>query len=248
MKATELVAHRGYSSSYPENTLVAIENALIAGAKYIEFDVQFSKDEVPVILHDSNLKRTTGLDKSVFHINFSELKTLSAGEETRFGKQFSSSTIPSLEEVVHLIKLWPRVTAFIEIKRSSLDHFDINTLVKKILHIISPIQHQSVIISFSLDAIKTARKLGAERIGWVFEPWDNKHKENARKLSPEYLFTDYSTIPDDPGALWHGPWKWGLYEISDVEKVLEFARRGADLIETNAIGELLAHPELSRRE
>ena len=61
----QLVAHRGYSLRYPENTLLAIEQAFIAGACYVECDVQLTQDGVPVLLHDNNLQRTTGQAEDV---------------------------------------------------------------------------------------------------------------------------------------------------------------------------------------
>ena len=45
----KLVAHRGYAHAYPENTLLAIQQAVEAGAKYIEFDVLLSADQLPVL-------------------------------------------------------------------------------------------------------------------------------------------------------------------------------------------------------
>ena len=53
------IAHRGFSSRYPENTLLAFERALDLGADGAEFDVQLSKDGVPVVFHDESLQRIT---------------------------------------------------------------------------------------------------------------------------------------------------------------------------------------------
>ena len=48
-------AHRGFSGQYPENTMLAFEKAVEAGADGIELDVQFSKDGKLVIMHDESL-------------------------------------------------------------------------------------------------------------------------------------------------------------------------------------------------
>ena len=80
----QLIAHRGYSECYPENTLVGLEAALSAGADCIEFDVQFSKDGVPVVIHDNELKRTTGVDGFVNQTNAAQLASIGAGEKQRF--------------------------------------------------------------------------------------------------------------------------------------------------------------------
>ena len=55
MDIPELVAHRGYALHYPENTLIGIEAAIRAGARYVEVDVQLSADKVPVLFHDRTL-------------------------------------------------------------------------------------------------------------------------------------------------------------------------------------------------
>ena len=53
------IAHRGFSGRYPENTMLAFEKALEAGAEGIEFDVHLTKDGQLVIIHDELLDRTT---------------------------------------------------------------------------------------------------------------------------------------------------------------------------------------------
>ena len=55
-------AHRGFSGQFPENTMLAFEKAVEAGADGIELDVQFSKDGELVIMHDETLNRTAGVD------------------------------------------------------------------------------------------------------------------------------------------------------------------------------------------
>ena len=54
-----IIAHRGYSQKYPENTLAAFEAAVAAGVPMIELDVRFSRDRRPVVIHDETLERTT---------------------------------------------------------------------------------------------------------------------------------------------------------------------------------------------
>jgi len=61
MRLPELIAHRGYASRYPENTLPAIEAALKAGARHVEIDVQTSADHIPVLFHDATLERLCGV-------------------------------------------------------------------------------------------------------------------------------------------------------------------------------------------
>ena len=48
----KIFGHRGFSAAYPENTMLAFEEALAAGCDGVEFDVQLTRDNVPVIIHD----------------------------------------------------------------------------------------------------------------------------------------------------------------------------------------------------
>ena len=55
-----ILAHRGDTKSFPENSLGAFRSALEKKADGVEFDVHLSADGVPVVIHDETLKRTTG--------------------------------------------------------------------------------------------------------------------------------------------------------------------------------------------
>jgi glycerophosphoryl diester phosphodiesterase len=74
-----LIAHRGASDDAPENTLAAFDLAIEHGADGIEFDVQLSADGVPVIIHDSQLERTTNGTGFVQAHTAAALQALDAG-------------------------------------------------------------------------------------------------------------------------------------------------------------------------
>ena len=95
-------AHRGDSVTAPENTLKAFESAIEHDADFIELDVQQTKDGVIVVMHDSNLKRTTGLNKNIWEVTYEEIKDLDAG--SWFGAQFKGTKIPTLEETLEFCK------------------------------------------------------------------------------------------------------------------------------------------------
>ena len=75
-----ITAHRGASGSAPENTAAAIELAIREGADYAEIDVRLTGDGVPVLLHDRNLFRTTGVAMDVDRITYESLSFLLLGE------------------------------------------------------------------------------------------------------------------------------------------------------------------------
>jgi glycerophosphoryl diester phosphodiesterase len=95
-------AHRGDSVTAPENTLKAFESAIEHNADFIELDVQQTKDGVIVVMHDSNLKRTTGVDKNIWEVTYDEIKDLDAGGW--FGAEFEGTKIPTLSETLEFCK------------------------------------------------------------------------------------------------------------------------------------------------
>lgn len=95
-------AHRGDSVSAPENTIPAFESAIENKADFAELDVQQTKDGVIVVMHDSNLKRTTGLNKNIWEVTYDEIKDLDAG--SWFSKEYAGTKIATLDEVLKLCK------------------------------------------------------------------------------------------------------------------------------------------------
>ena len=102
VKLMEVTAHRGASVKYPENTMAAFKGAKELSADWIELDVQQTKDRELIILHDTNLKRTTGLNKNTWDATLEEVRSLDAG--SFFSEEFKGEVIPTLEEVLIFAK------------------------------------------------------------------------------------------------------------------------------------------------
>jgi glycerophosphoryl diester phosphodiesterase len=229
----ELVAHRGNALEFPENTLPAFASALALGVRYLELDVQLSADQVPMVLHDHELLRTTGARGTVFERTAAQLVTLAAGEPQRLGERFHDVWLPRLDEVLALLRQWPGVTLFVEIKRASLRRFGQTPVLDAVLEAIATLPSQCVVISFDLPAVTRARERGAQRIGWVLPDWSAATRVEAEALRPDFLFGDVEQLP--AGELWRGPWRWAIYEVEEPETAAALAARGAQLIETMAV-------------
>jgi glycerophosphoryl diester phosphodiesterase len=117
-----LIAHRGFSGRYPENTLTAFQAAVDAGSHYIELDVWLSRDRHLVVHHDKNCSRTCGVDSMITAMTLTEITALDAGfgfspdQGLTFPFRNLGVAIPSLEEV---LKAYPGIFFTIEIKDSS---------------------------------------------------------------------------------------------------------------------------------
>lgn len=96
-----VVAHRGVSPGFPENTLPAFANAIELGVDVIELDLRATSDGVIVVLHEDSVENTTNGEGFVSDYTFDELRQLDAGSHA--GAQFAGEPVPSLEEVLDLV-------------------------------------------------------------------------------------------------------------------------------------------------
>jgi glycerophosphoryl diester phosphodiesterase len=113
-----IIAHRGDSAHRPENTLSSFASALELGAELVEMDVQLTRDGVVVVIHDASVDRTTDGGGRVRDMTLAELRRLSAGYPLRFGSAFAGERVPTLAEVLALLR--ERARAMIEIKSESV--------------------------------------------------------------------------------------------------------------------------------
>ena len=102
LRTMEVTAHRGASAFYPENTMAAFAGAKNMGADWIELDVQQSKDNRIFVIHDTNLKRTTGVDANTWEMTYAEIARLDAG--SFFSDDFAGEKIPLLSDVIDFAK------------------------------------------------------------------------------------------------------------------------------------------------
>ncbi len=243
-----LVAHRGHASRHPENTLPALESALRAGVHGVEFDVQVTADQVPVLAHDEHLLRTAGVDRDVREMTFTETRSVSVDERGRLGPRDGQVAMPSLAEAVALLCEWPAVVPFVEIKPESATTHRADAVTALVVEAIAPILDRAVVISFSERVVMTARRLGVSEVGWCVRYPDEDSLTLARAIGPDYLLADHRGIGGDGAPpLWSGSWRWMLYEVVDAELALRLAARGAEVVETMACEELYANDLLATR-
>ena len=235
----QLIAHRGYSAQFPGNTLLAYEHALTAGARFVELDVQLSRDLVPVLYHDVHTLRMSGIRGSLLELNQAQIKRLSAHYPKRFGSRYTGNRVPTLSEFCHFFADWPAATAFVELKRASLAAFGMRRVVEIVIPTLRPIEQNCVIISFDHRCVEYARKRFRMPIGWVVPRWDRRNEARARALAPEYLFVNQKRLPGRDSAIWRGPWQWAVYVVNDAVSARRIAARGIEFIETDEIVGLL---------
>jgi len=102
---THVCAHRGYCLHYPENTLLAFEEARLAGATTCEIDLVLTRDGEAIVLHDDMVDRTTDGYGFAADRDLADLRNLNAA--ARFGGRFAGVGIPTFRDAVE----WAQRTA-----------------------------------------------------------------------------------------------------------------------------------------
>ena len=106
------IAHRGAMTEAPENTRPAFDRAIACGVDGIEFDVQITKDGIPVIYHDAFLQKINGTDSAIPDFTLAELLHYDFGQW--FSKIYQNEKILTLEQTLNAYGT--RTRLFIEIK------------------------------------------------------------------------------------------------------------------------------------
>jgi len=233
-----IVAHRGYAKKYPENTLISISAAFDMGACFVEIDIQCLNDGTVVIYHDDNMLRVSSVDKNIMTLSKDEISKYSASEQSRFGEKFINNKITFLIEMVPVLQKYKKGKLLVELKEESLSQFGISTVVDNVYKDLESVWDQIIIISYNLESLKYARKKYNCNVAWVLTNWDQYSHELANEFKPEMIITNYKKINFKTNGLWHGPWQWVAYEVTDSEHALELSEKGVDLIESMDIGAL----------
>ena len=143
----KLIGHRGVKNLKPENTLESITKAFELGLECVEIDVKISKDNIPLLLHDDTLDRTTNGSGLVCNFTFDQINHLDAGYY--FYNSKTDIKVPSLSSVLDLIK---RKQKYLNIElKPNKNYEELN--VKNILKEINIISHDKIYFSsFDLES------------------------------------------------------------------------------------------------
>jgi glycerophosphoryl diester phosphodiesterase len=220
------VAHRGSSGSCPENTRVAFEKAIQAGADMIEVDCQLSKDGHVVVIHDDRLDRTAKVRGYVRSKNLKQLKKLDVG--AWFKKSFKGERILTLEEVMEIVR--GKVDLAVDIKSISQGPLGIEL---KILFILRYYRYlgRSVLSSFDYRELRRVRELApGAKIGVLYgstikdNPFQVAKEVNAFSLHIQKELATPSFL-ERAAELGLRTFVWTVNEVAEMEK---FVSLGVD--------------------
>ncbi len=168
-----IIAHRGASAVAPENTIRAFKKAIEVGADGIEFDVQLSRDGVPVIIHDDNLRRTGLLDCSVADLSAVELSKIDVGiwfaRKNGVSDPTEQEGVPTLQQVFELYESNPGVL-YLEMKCAVGQATELARVCCEMIAS-SRLKDRIIVESFDLQAIAEVKSLdGSIKTAALFEP------------------------------------------------------------------------------
>lgn len=155
-KPIDIVAHRAGSIFAPENTIPALKYAIDSPASFAEIDVQQSKDGQLYIMHDTNFKRTAGVDKPIWEVDADEINTYDAG--SFFSHEFKGTKIPTLEDMIKVSE--GKIKLMIELKKNGHE----KELEEKTIQLIEKyhFEKQCVIASMDLPILKKVKQLNSD--------------------------------------------------------------------------------------
>lgn len=230
------IAHRGYASAYPENTLIALDAARESGASYVEVDIQLSADLVPVLFHDRDLQRLCQQTGAIHDYRFSELEKFNVSDVEKFADKYINNKLTTLQSFINYLKEHSELKAFIELKRSMIEQFGEEQVLKIILPMFAGMQQQISFISYNQSILKTIHDSSDYTTGIVIDEWKEYVKSSA--WNSEWLFCSTDGLPEDNAEL-EVKSKIAVFEVGNIGLAKKLLAKGVFHLETFRIKEML---------
>ena len=160
------INHRGANTYAPENTMSAFRISKELGFDMVECDVDFTIDNIPVVIHDSTVDRTSNGTGEVHSFTFEDIRKLDFGSWK--STAYSGEKIPSFDEFIlgcRTLGLHP----YIEIKVRDYINLELVTTLVNIVHKYN-MQDKVTWISFGIDKLQSVVKVDKyARVGFIEE-------------------------------------------------------------------------------
>ena len=222
-----IVGHRGFASDYPENTMLAFQKAL-PYIDVLELDLQLTKDNQLVVMHDDTLDRTTNGTGFVRNHTLKQLQELDAG--AKFAQKYSGAKIPTLQQVLKWAK--GKVRLAIEIKEQEGDNHEL--LKALTVHFSDGYEREIIFASFDHDALKNLKKtypgiftilnfIGKLPEGDMVE-YMQKYNANGAGFVATLLTADIAGMLSNAGLA------VGVYPVNQVDHFHYFLNMGVNFV------------------
>ncbi|MFX1574558.1 MAG: glycerophosphodiester phosphodiesterase [Promethearchaeota archaeon] len=224
-----IIGHRGAYDEAPENTLKGFKKAIELGADYVEFDVHESKDGALVVIHNTDILKRMGYNRTIEQMTLEELQELDLGESER---------VPELWEVINLAKR--KINLLCEIKAKGISNKVINLLRNE--DVINSTIIQSFLIEELLEIRRIEPKLELAAIVPITEEylpeWERRKKliESVANLGFPYIVTRYKNVDEEFLNYSHKHnLKIFVYILNTKKVMKKFIEMGVDGIIVNSI-------------
>lgn len=186
---TQILAHRGYSAAYPENTMKAFIEAEKAGADGLEIDVQLTKDGEVVVIHDEKIDRTTNGTGFVKDLTFKEIRKFDASYKNK--SLLKKEPIPSFIELLEWLKT-NSLVCNVELKNGIFPYKGMEEKVVSLIRhynleeriILSSFNHYSIVYCYQLAPEIETAPLYSEGL---YMPWIYAQSIKARGIHPKLI-------------------------------------------------------------
>ena len=236
-----VIGHRGCAAHAPENTLGGFGRAAELGCDWVEFDVQLARDGVPVVMHDSNLERTTGMDMPVRFLVARRIAELDAG--SWFDARWRDERVPTLAQALDacaVLGLMPNI----EVKH---DCGALRRCARAVAAVIAerwPRGREAPLVSsFSLQALYWSRLANPDQ-PLALLMWQRPVRFwalHARLLRCRAIHVDATLAGEALIAAAHRRgYKVGVYTVNDAGEAAMLRARGIDYIFSDRPDEVAA--------
>ena len=232
----QLIAHRGHREPFPENSLLAIADAIAAGAKNIEFDIQFTGDGELVLFHDTNMLRLCGVDQCIHDLAADQLQNFYASDSERLGDRFHNNPINLFSELLPFIIKNSHISFFMEIKKDSLIVLGEDFCFYHLGQAMTFVPDNLHFISFNSAAVYRAKQEGFHSTALVFRAWTARN-QLLEETKADAGFLNYKRIPEHELIEANVPLI--VYETCDIQHAHLLIERGAAAVETFCIRKML---------
>lgn len=187
------IGHRGWCSKYPENTMMSFMEAYKLGIDGVETDIQLTKDNVPVIMHDEEVDRTTNGKGMVKDFTLKEIRELDAG--IKYGKEFAGLKVPTFDEFLDFYKDKNQIIN-LELKNSIIHYKDLEEIVLKKVYEYH-LESKVIISSFNHYSIKKIMEIDRGiQVGILY--WDCIYhpEQYGKSLGVDALHPEFNSLDD----------------------------------------------------
>lgn len=196
-----IYGHRGVPVKFPENSLAGFAYAISHHIDGLEFDVHLTQDQIPVIMHDERIDRTTNGQEAIADLTFEQLRRFELA---------NGEPVPSLQEFLNLVSGEP-VHLNLELKTDRHYYLDIERIVLRMVRqtdliypvVFSSFNLKSLQRAYAIDASQKYAFLTSARLGNPDEFATHEHLEGVHleHYQPVHHVAERVWTVDEPSVM-----------------------------------------------